>query len=967
MRSNGSSGSNLRAWLVAAVAAAALVASFASGPARGQAPGLDVVSDVQYPSAAERGVPPPSPDARPLQIDLGAGGLLQTLRKLRTRASVLMIVAHPDDEDSGMLTYESRGQGARAMMLTLNRGEGGQNVMSDDFESALGLLRTQELLSADRYSGVEQYFGGVADFGFAKSREEALAKWGHDRVLADVVRVVRMTRPLVITSTFVGGSTDGHGHHQVAGQMAQEVFDAAGDPKMFPEQLGATGDGLTPWAPLKMYARAPGRGGDTRVYSYIDKQDVAPSVQVVVPEGTYDSVLGATYLQVAREGLALQKSQNGGGRIPLPGPNPVSYHRFGSRVTSAEKENSFFDGVDISLVGIAGLAAGQDNGFLQDGLRAIQATVDRAMNEFSSTQPEKIAPLLAQGLKDTNALKTRVANSSLSGQAKYDVLHELGIKQEQFQEAVAQSLGLSLSATVAPPGGGGRGGANAFGPAGPGETFAYAVPGQEFAVTVHLNNPAPAALEIKQLWLETPVGENWTVTPDGPVPARLAPGQALDQRFNVHIPENAAATRPYFTRPNDEQAYYNVTDARYQNLPLPPYPVSAWAEFTQDGVEFRTGQVVQTAHQENGRGTVMNPLMVMPSVSVRISPQAGVTPLNSKSFALTALVHTENETGAKGTVRLSLPSGWRSEPVTAPFALDRAGLEQTVRFNVFPDRLEQKPYAITAVAESGGRQYQEGFTTVGYSGLRPYNLYATATYRTSGVDVKLATGLRIGYIMGTGDAVPEFLKELGIQAEFLSPQDLTQGDLQKFNVIVLGIRANDARPELETHSARLLEYVNNGGVVVVQYHYGRGFGPYPYTLPAAPGADIERVVDETAPVTFLDAQSPLLTWPNKIAADDFAGWVAGRGNGFLLTWDQHYQAVLETHDPGQAQQKGGLMYARYGRGVYVYTALSLYRQLSEGVPGSYRLFANLLSLPRNPAFQVPALRGGPVRPTVPQR
>ena len=195
---------------------------------------------------------------------------MQTLRKLRTRASVLMIVAHPDDEDSGMLAYESRGQGARAMMLTLTRGEGGQNVMSDDFESALGLVRTQELLSADRYSGVEQYFTSVVDFGFAKTREEALEQWGHDRVLADVVRVVRMTRPLVVTSTFVGGPTDGHGHHSVAGQMAQEVFDAAGDPNMFPEQIRA---GLRPWTPVKMYARAQNRNANIRYYSYIEKKD----------------------------------------------------------------------------------------------------------------------------------------------------------------------------------------------------------------------------------------------------------------------------------------------------------------------------------------------------------------------------------------------------------------------------------------------------------------------------------------------------------------------------------------------------------------------------------------------------------------------------------------------------------------------------------------------------------------------
>jgi LmbE family N-acetylglucosaminyl deacetylase len=949
-------GPSLRAWLLPAAAAAMLVAALASGPASGQAP-------APTGNAPALVSPPPSPDARPLQIDLGAAGLMQTLRKLRTRASVLMIVAHPDDEDSGMLAYESRGQGARAMMLTLTRGEGGQNVMSDDFEGALGLLRTQELLSADRYSGVEQYFSTVADFGFAKTREEAIGKWGHDRVLADVVRVVRMTRPLVVTSVFVGGPTDGHGHHQVAGQTAQEVFDAAGDPNMFPEQIRA---GLRPWTPLKMYARAQNRAANTRYYNYIENKwlDGPLSIEVTIPEGNYDAVLGETYVQVAREGLALQKSQNGGGRIPFPGPNPVPYHRFASRVTSADKDNSYFDGMDVSLAGIADLAgSGPDRAYLQEGLRGIQASVERAMSELSFTQPAKIAPLLAQGLKDTNALVARVAASALSEQTKYDVLYELREKQQQFQQAIVQALGVSLSAgmgsiAAAAPG---RGGVV------PADSLPYVTPGQEFATTVHVNNPGDSPLEIKRMWIETPAGENWTAAPDKPVPARLDPGQALNQQFRVHVPDNAAPTRPYFTRPNDEQPYYDIADARYQHLPLPPYPVSGWAEFVVNGVEVRTGQVVQTARQVTGLGTLMNPLMVAPAVSVRISPQAGITPLSEKSFSLTAVVQSEKETTASGNVRLTLPAGWRSEPAAAPFTLERAGLEQTIGFQVFPDRLEQKPYSITAVAESGGRQYQEGFTTVGYPGLRPYNLYAPATYQTSGVDVKMTTGLHIGYVMGTGDAVPESLKQLGVQAEFVSAQDLIQGDLQKYNAIVLGIRANDARPELDTHSARLLQYVNNGGVVIVQYHYGRGFGPYPYTLPAAPGADIERVVDETAAVTFLDPQSPLLNWPNKISAADFAGWFAGRGNGFLLTWDERYQAVLETHDPGQMPQKGGLMYARYGRGVYVYTALALYRQLPEGVPGAFRLFANLLSLPRNPAFKLPALRGGPVRPANPQR
>ncbi len=731
---------------------------------------------------------------------------------------------------------------------------------------------------------------------------------------------------------------------------------------MFPEQIRA---GLRPWTPLKMYARAQNRNANIRYYSYIDKKELdGPlSIDVTIPEGNYDSVLGATYFQVARDGLALQKSQNGGGRIPLPAPNPVPYHRFASRVPPAERENSYFDGMDISLAGIADLAAGQDRAFLQDGLRGIQATVERAMNELSFTEPARIAPLLAQGLTDTNALAARVVSSNLPEQAKYDVLFELREKQEQFQQAIVQTLGVSLSAGVGTPGAGGPG---RGGPALP-DSDPYVIPGQEFAVTIHVNNPGDAPLEIKRMWIETPAGESWTAAPDGPVPAWLNTGQALDQRFRIRVPENAVPTRPYFTRPSDAQPYYDLADTRYQDLPLSPYPLSAWAEFVQDGADVRIGQVVQTSRQVTGLGTVMNPLMVAPAVSVRIAPQAGVTPLDSKSFSLSAVVRSEKDSATSGNVRLTLPTGWRSEPATAPFAVDRAGLEQTVRFQIFPDRLEQKPYSITAVAESGGRQYQEGFTTVGYSGLRPYNLYAPATYRTSGVDVKMTTGLRIGYVMGTGDPVPESLTELGVQTEFVNAQDLMQGDLQKYNVIVLGIRANDARPELQTHSARLLEYVNRGGVVVVQYHYGSGFGPYPYTLPGTPGGDAERVVDEAAPVTFLDPQCPLLNWPNKITQDDFAGWVAGRGNGFLLTWDDRYQAVLETHDTGQMPQRGGLVYARYGRGLYVYTALSLYRQLPEGVPGAFRLFANLLSLPRNPALQLPALRGGPVRPAAPQR
>ncbi|HXE13423.1 MAG TPA: PIG-L family deacetylase, partial [Bryobacteraceae bacterium] len=285
----------------------------------------------------------PSPREQELPANRGAAALWQSLKKLHTRASVIMVTAHPDDEDGGMLTYESRGQGARVALLTLNRGEGGANVMSSDYFDALGLVRTMELLKAGEYYGVNQYWTRVIDYGFSKTKAESLSRWTHDRVFYDVVRVVRMVRPLVVTSVFVGGPSDGHGNHQVAGQMAQEVFKAAGDPNIFPDQIAA---GLKPWTPLKDYAPVPFQmksGGP--IYT----------TNVEVPEGDYDPLLGMSYVQLSREGLGYQKSQNGGGSIPNAGQFPSAYHRFASNVPAQEKEASFFDGIDISLAGIATL------------------------------------------------------------------------------------------------------------------------------------------------------------------------------------------------------------------------------------------------------------------------------------------------------------------------------------------------------------------------------------------------------------------------------------------------------------------------------------------------------------------------------------------------------------------------------------------------------------------------------------
>jgi LmbE family N-acetylglucosaminyl deacetylase len=876
----------------------------------------------------------PTPIAHEIPINRGSAALWQSLKKLHTRASLIMITAHPDDEDGGMLTYESRGQGTRVALLTLNRGEGGANVMSPDYFDALGLVRTMELLSAGRYYGVDQYWTRVIDYGFSKTKAESIGKWTHDRVLYDVVRVVRMVRPLVITSVFVGGPSDGHGNHQTAGAMAQEVFKAAGDPNVFPDQIKA---GLRPWTPLKDYARAPfsRRGGG------------GLPVNVEIPEGTYDPVLGISYVQISREGLGFQKSQNGGSAIPKAGQVLSAYHRFGSVIQAQDKEKSFFDGIDTSLLGIATLAQKSgDAGFLAAGLRKINAAVEEAMQKFSAPEPEKTASALAQGFKETKALLDQLEKSNLPDDAKYDIRHELEIKSVQFNDALAEALGLSLSATVAP--------AAEPNPLmvmfmGDPESFRTAIPGQTFGVNVHVVNQSSAPVQLQRASLETPFEkEPWTVSAASKMtPQTLVTGKPAELKFTVKVPAEAAYTRPYFARPDIEQSYYDVRDERFLNRPLSPYPLAASADFIYEGMPIRIAQDVQTVKRVTGAGTVFEPLVVAPAIVVAIAPRAGIVPLTEKSFPVTAVVHSNVKGPAKGSLRLELPTGWSSQPASAEFATADDGQDQSLTFQITPANLGEKPYQITAVAEYNGHRYTEGYDVTGYAGLRPYFLYRAATYKLSGIDVKVAPDLKVGYVMGSGDDVPSSLEHLGVHVSFLGPADIAMGDLSKYDAILFGVRTYAAREDLKTYNNRILDYVKNGGIAIVQYNtpeFDHSYGPYPYTMTSNP----EEVTDEASKVNILEPSNPVFNWPNKISENDFSGWVEERGSKWMQSWDPHYQALLETHDEGQGPQKGGFLYAKYGKGVYIYNAYAFYRELPEGVPGAYRLFANMISLPKNP-------------------
>ncbi len=873
----------------------------------------------------------PATNQQEISVNRGAPALWQSLKKLHTRASVVWLAAHPDDEDGSVLAYESRGQGVRVVLSQSNRGEGGANEMSNDYFDALGLVRTMELLKADEYYGVEQRWSMVVDYGFSKTMDETFKNWTHDRYFWDIVRIIRTERPLVVITSHPNSPAAGHGNHQATGRVAVEVVKAAGDPNVFPDQIQA---GLRPWTPLKGYVRG-GRGG---------RGGQAEAANVEVPVGTYDPLLGANYAQIAREGLGFQKTQNGGPSIPKAGQTLAAYHRFASVVPAAEKEETFFDGVDVSLGGIAQLAKGGDAGFLRDGLGKMKADVEEATSKFSATAPDHSAPALAAGMRETIQLLDALEKSSLSADSKYDIRHELEIKRAQFNNALAEALGLSISAAVAP----------AREPdarmalfMGDPETSRTAIPGQVLNVSVQAVNQSSATVRLEKVSLEAQGQKSpWGISGTAPA-GDLAGDKPVQARFVVKVPDDATYTRPYFSRPDIEQLWYDVQDPRYRNQSWVPYALTAWLDVSYDGVPVRIGQYVQTTKRVSGAGTVYEPLVVAPALSVAIAPRHSVVPLGSKSFSVTARVRSNVKGPANGSIKLELPAGWQSAPAAAPFAIAADDQEQSATFVVTPAALSEKEYKLWAVAEYGGKSYREGYTVTGYPGVRPYFLYSGSELETTGVDVKVAPGLKVAYVTGSGDDVPAALEPLGVKVTFLSPEDIGSGDLSAFDVILLGVRTYAAREDLRTHNNRLIDYVKNGGVVIVQYNtpeFDHNYGPYPYVM----GRNPEEVTDEASKVTILKPDNPVFNWPNRITEKDFEGWVEERGSKWMQTWDPHYEALLETHDEGQEPQSGGLLYAKYGKGIYVYNAYAFYRELPEGVPGAYRIFANMLSLARNP-------------------
>jgi LmbE family N-acetylglucosaminyl deacetylase len=883
--------------------------------------------------SANAQVPSPWVDTKPLSVDTGVVGLKLTLRRLHTTARLMHTIAHPDDEDGGMLTLESRGRGITALQLTLNRGEGGQNKVGSNLLDELGILRTLELLGADRYYGVDQRFTRVADFGFSKTPEETFQKWGgHAVALADMVRIIRTFRPDVICTRFQGASRDGHGNHQASGILTREAFRAAADPAKFPEQIR---EGLQPWQAKKLYT---------------DNVRQNEEWNVELETSQDDPLLGESYVKFAWKGLQHQLSQGAGGWTLSEGRR-TSYYKLidsvlpGTSVSNAH-EKDFFDGIDTSLPALAS-RLGPDAA-KAPWLRPELEEMTKFVNEASAAvdkNPQSAGLPLLRGLNLTRALLAKIEASNLSSGEKADLVVDLRTKEQQFEQAA--NLAFSLDIGIGPGTPDGRPMAEEFDTANGKVLAAVITAGKSFLLLAKVHNGSTVPLDIKQFVLDLPLGWHYGLFMDK-LPARIAPGDGCAITFRVSPPIDAQITKAYFHRNDPEtDSIYHIDQREYVTLALPPPPVTARVVYAIEGQDGVLRTVAHTPiHSMSGEAWSM-PLAVVPPFSVQTAPATQIIPAGPNPSSELSVVVRANSDHAAADVRPQAPNAWKLEPNSALIQFAKSG-EHASEFKVLPDGASEGRYRVNAIATADGRDYGEGYSLVTRPDIGGFFYFQPAVQRAAIVNVKVPSSLKVGYIMGAGDDIPTVLRQVGLDVTLLTPDDVNHGDLQRFGTIVLGIRAYDTRDDVKKHNQRLLDYAHDGGTLMVQYNtdppaFNAGnYLPYPAQLSRA------RVSVEESPITVVDPKSEVFRYPNPIAANDFAGWVQERGLYFMDKWDDHYTPLLACNDPGEPPQKGGLLVAPYGKGYYIYNAYSFFRQLPFGVPGAIRLYVNLLSVGHEP-------------------
>ena len=880
--------------------------------------------------------------------DEGAVGLGLLLRRLQTTASVLNTGAHPDDEDSGretvLLAPLARGGGARVAYLSLTRGEGGQNRIGPELFDALGVIRTEELLQARKLDGGEQFFTRAYDFGFTKTLEETKRRWNERALLADMVRVIRTFRPLVVVSRWRGTPADGHGQHQFAGYLTPTAFRAAADPTQFPEQLK---EGLRPWQARKLYVSASAAEA---------ARDPAGSF-VRLDTGRFDPLLGRSYYEVAMEGRSQHKSQAEAG-LELRGPQTTLLRLIATAPDaprSGAPEQSIFDGLDTSIGGIA-RSVGLNDETITDALTLIERDAATALAKYSPLDLRPTVEPLADGLRRTHALYSVLTDHPNQAapqdpklrRAREEVAFMLRHKASEFGEALRLATGVRVDAL-----------ADAEAVA-PGESFTVAV--RAFVPDARLATVSGLSLNLPQGWraeLVAPPQKN-----DALGLGREAPQVA--QYFRVTVPADAQPTQPYWLRRPRRGDMYEWDKGDPQGLPFGPAPLRGEAAVEFGGLTHVITQPVQYRLLDAVRGELRREVSVVPALTVEVDPSLLIVPAGARAAARQLVVQLDGNAQAPIGGRLEVrapgtPGFVRARPAQVPFTVKgggRAAISFDLRFAPPPPR-GQLRYSLSASVSARattpeGQVFSLSRHVISYPHIQTHRYYTAAETSVRAFELKVAP-VRVGYVMGSGDEVPDAIRRMGLDVTMLDERALSVGDLTRFDTIVVGVRASQTRPDFVANHARLMEWVRRGGALIVQYQrpdYARqNLPPYPARMEVPPqekggSPAISRVADEAAPITLLRPAHPLFNFPNRITPEDWRGWVQERNLYNFTAFDPRYTPLLEAHDAGEPPNSGGEVYARLGRGHYVYTSYAWFRQLPAGVPGAYRLFANLLSLPK---------------------
>lgn len=850
----------------------------------------------------------------------GAAGLGHLLQRLQTTASLMHTAAHPDDEDSALIARAARGDHARVTYLSLNRGEGGQNIIGTELFEPLGIIRTEELLQARRLDGGTQMFTRVFDYGFSKTRDEAARKWGERLTLGDMVRAIRAFRPLVITSRFSGTPADGHGQHQLAGYLTPLAFRAAADPREFPEQIK---EGLLPWQVRKLYV---GQG-------FRPQPGTEPTARVAT--GILDPLTGRTFFEIAAEGRSQHKSQEMGSIEPR-GAQSSNLRLIESKGAVApaagSPETNIFAGLDTSITGIPKLV-GYNNTSIDAELKAAQQSAAQALAGYDALAPQKIIRPLAEGLTAIRKAKDKLGlgDDDEFLPEKYQAGFLLIQKEEEFSEALRRAAGVEVDTLVDT------------------ETI---VAGDSALVTTRVFVPEETPVRLGKTSLRLPRG--WQARAIDAPPEQnqgfrfYRENAAQTTYFELRPPAAAPLTQPYWLdSPRDGDVFRWSADDP-QNAPFAPPLVASDTTAEIGGVPVTLSADAQYRYADEIRGEIRRELNVVPRLSVRFDSDLLIAPVSTspQTHRLAVRVVNHASRAANGRVSLRLPEGWTANAASPDFAFTKRNERATIFFDVqIPANTRGEDFRIGVEAASDGAIYARTMHTVAYPHIQTHRYYTDAAIPARVFDLK-ADALRVGYVMGSGDEVPSAIRRLGMNVTLLEEQDLATGDLARFDSIVVGIRASEVRPDFVANNRRLLAYVEQGGTLVVQYqrpdYLALNLAPYPAKMAS-------RVTDETAAVKILEPAHPAFTFPNRIGAEDFRGWVQERNLYAFTEFDPRYTPLLETNDPGEPAQRGGQVYARIGRGHFVYTSYAWFRQLPAGVPGAYRQFANLLSLSKAPA------------------